>query len=47
MATITSVDEHAEAGSGSQVQMRHLPLSRIVVLSRGSAASVRMVAPSG
>jgi hypothetical protein len=42
MAT-TSTPVH---DAGATVQLRHIPLSRIVVLSRGSAASVRIVARS-
>lgn len=51
MATTTMVDTHdrpaIDAVPNGGVQLRHIPLSRVVVLSRGSAASVRMVARSG
>ena len=47
MATTTAAETHdAAAIDGAPnggVQLRHIPLSRVVVLSRGSAASVRMV----
>ncbi len=33
-----------EQPAGETVQLREIPLSRIVILSRGSAASVRIVA---
>jgi hypothetical protein len=50
MATTTAVDTHdgpeVNGAPNGGVQLRHVPLSRVVVLSRGSAASVRMVDPS-
>jgi hypothetical protein len=50
MATNTPADTQdrpaIDAGPNGGVQLRHIPLSRVVVLSRGSAASVRMVARS-
>ena len=51
MATTESLNGHEPAADDrlphGGVQLRHIPLSKIVVLSRGSAASVRMVARSG
>jgi len=46
--TTTDANTHdrppIDTAPNGSVQLRHIPLSRIVVLSRGSAASVRMVA---
>lgn len=49
MAITTSQTHEAPAVAvdTSAGELRHVPLSQIVVLSRGSAASVRMVARSG